>query len=654
MIYEKAIFQFVEGIWKDIFARVKEAAVYIDHEGIECLHWYTGDRSYLSLKKSGAIAIQELVTYNIDYPKTPNAKKALIISTCDNLDFYRHAIKSIMLNNSFEQCEIICSMVDSNAISSLDVPLDQKLNYSQLKEDIRGWMNKNIQCQQCSVDIIFKPIFIACINNNLFVTPPFSNFMPSLSNLESEQPVLKAKHFVNLLSNMFRNLNVEPDIYSVGKFSSLVADDLEKVKLTTEFNKKPACERVSLILVDRTLDLCLASRNDTQSVLSKILCTLPHLPHHSNDIAVDMSTVFTNVKFLSKLMPGCVATTETNLLNLLMYKQQRDVLLSINEILLKIIAAKESPKAKMSTRITAHSLEKLIQKCGEDSNVIMSLTKKLQISLAVVQALKSSKISQIELLTSLEKLVLQNIANSRDSSTILSQISTVIKTRQNRGLDTESLLALLIHIFALSGKQIKFPNEQLDQLKETVAEAIYEDLEYLLHNDNINNLSIYKETLLLQGVDNHNEGKKLSLMLANNIINVLQNIAKQRASLHNYCSFIKQTSPQEMAECIGILEQIVSDLIQPKKQKLLDIRGRTTSLKSSVSSFLTRKSSQSHPCDNPWIIIYVIGGVTVDEIKKIQDITSTFKSPCYISLSGSRLLTPQDIVNTILLPSIIK
>lgn len=50
--------------WKEVLSMVNEAAVYIDHPAAECLHWYTGDEGYISLKDAGAISVHELALYN--------------------------------------------------------------------------------------------------------------------------------------------------------------------------------------------------------------------------------------------------------------------------------------------------------------------------------------------------------------------------------------------------------------------------------------------------------------------------------------------------------------------------------------------------------------------------------------------------------------
>jgi len=46
--------------------------------------------------------------------------------------------------------------------------------------------------------------------------------------------------------------------------------------------------------------------------------------------------------------------------------------------------------------------------------------------LGIIQALTSEETSQLELLISLEKLILQNIAVSRDSTSVLGQVIVIL------------------------------------------------------------------------------------------------------------------------------------------------------------------------------------------------------------------------------------
>lgn len=56
--------QFLTDTWFDTLHLVRESAVYIDHAATECLHWYTGGKTYSFLKNAGAVSVYELAMYN--------------------------------------------------------------------------------------------------------------------------------------------------------------------------------------------------------------------------------------------------------------------------------------------------------------------------------------------------------------------------------------------------------------------------------------------------------------------------------------------------------------------------------------------------------------------------------------------------------------
>ena len=65
------------------------------------------------------------------------------------------------------------------------------------------------------------------------------------------------------------------------------------------------------------------------------------------------------------------------------------------------------------------------------------------------------------------------------------------------------------------------------------------------------------------------------------------------------------------------------------------------------------KGRAKHPSDNSWIIIYVLGGITADEARIVQDKISSKKSTYpKITLAGSRLLNPLDVLDKNLLSNI--
>lgn len=87
------------------------------------------------------------------------------------------------------------------------------------------------------------------------------------------------------------------------------------------------------------------------------------------------------------MVPGCLATTKEDLMDILFNKKQKDVLLTLNKMLVDMSTSKESPKtSKISTRISAHSLEKGIQKF-RDAESIDTLCKNSK-NLQVISCLK--------------------------------------------------------------------------------------------------------------------------------------------------------------------------------------------------------------------------------------------------------------------------
>ncbi|XP_029162831.1 sec1 family domain-containing protein 2-like [Nylanderia fulva] len=645
--------QFLADTWQDVANLARESAVYIDHAATECLHWYTGGKMYSFLKDAGAVSVYELAMYNFRYVKVQNCKKAIIISTSTNPAFYQRTVKMIMEKNAFDCCTIVTAAHPTVLNYEDTVPLEDRADYNKLKRDVKSWMHS----QDCSVTILFRPIFISPIDDGLFVTPAFGDLLSPLNSESVKNSECTVDHLVSLFNNLFTYLNLKEDIYSMGKFSEYVAEKLDVLPAAVNRrNNSSGAKRkgVSLIFVDRALDLCTPTSNNTESLLARILCTLSHLPYHCNDVAINMSPLFCGTQELIEV-PGCLASNDKSLMNILITKKQKEVLITMNKMLNDIFLTKENLKSKLATRISAHSLEKLVNKFKDIDNLdaITESSKKLQVVLAIIQALTSEKTSQLDLLISLEKLVLQNIAVSRESTSVLGQFSNIIQTREKRGLDTDNILALLVHIYALAGTEIQFSPQQEQQLKEAIADAIFEDSAKLNENPVNNKMSVYQQTLLLFGAADDQSMKEISTKVAERIMNVLHEIAQQRAFLHDYTSLMSKSSSQEIVQRVGILQQLLTDIFHPDRYEIPDLYQRSSSsLLSAGFNLFSKGRVKHHPCDNDWVIIYIIGGVTPEEVKEAKEIISLFNPNCQTTIAGSRLLNPLDIVDKFLLSSI--
>ncbi|XP_076292800.1 sec1 family domain-containing protein 2 isoform X2 [Lasioglossum baleicum] len=594
--------------------------------------------------------------FTSSYPEVKDAKKAVIVSTANDPAFYQRTIKMILAKNAFTSCTIYCSVPCCTTNYPGSNSVQNKLNYVKLKRDIEPWMSSKNLLQDPSVNIVHVPLLIAPLNDYLFVTPPFGDLMPPLDSNITEDISAEICFIANSFYKLFDSINIRLDVYSVGKLSDLFAEHLENCFAnSTRQNYSSGVEvtGVSLILIDRTLDFCTPTSNNMESFLTKILGALPRLSQHNNDVAINTSSAFGMVEGILQAykVPGCLASIEKTMMDRFILESEKKMLTSANQTLNSITSMKDSSKLRTPVRISGHSLEKAIGKIQGTNNIdsMMMYTEKVQSIMAIVEASTSQRTSQFELLTSLEKLALQNLSVSRESSSILAQLSNIVRTRIHRGLTIENLLALLIHVYALTGTQIRFSTQQEQQLEESIADAIFEDFE---NNPSTNKTSASQRSLLLLGANDAAAARETSYKLAARIIRTLRLIAQQRSSLQDYRFLMTKSTSQETFRYVSILEQIARDILSTDtSRELRDLRQRSPSLISAGFNLLLRGKAKRHPRDNSHILLYIIGGFTAEEAKLIQEITSNHsqnETP-RVTLAGSRLLNPLDIVDKILL-----
>jgi len=91
-------------------------------------------------------------------------------------------------------------------------------------------------------------------------------------------------------------------------------------------------------------------------------------------------------------VPGCLASNDKTLMNILITKKQKEVLATMNKMLIDILSTKENLKLrenlkpKLATRISAHSLEKLVNKFKDvNLHTISESSKMLQVCILIVE-----------------------------------------------------------------------------------------------------------------------------------------------------------------------------------------------------------------------------------------------------------------------------
>ena len=64
-------------------------------------------------------------------------------------------------------------------------------------------------------------------------------------------------------------------------------------------------------------------------------------------------------------------------------------------------------------------------------------------------------------------------------------------------------------------------------------------------------------------------------------------------------------------------------------------------------SLLLNRQRQQHPLDNPQLIVFVLGGITGQEVKLIQEMVISSGQQTQVLVGSTRVLSPNDTVEAI-------
>nr|XP_026499658.1 sec1 family domain-containing protein 2-like [Vanessa tameamea] len=646
-----SIKEFSKEWWSEVYNRIIGAVVFLDDNSAECLHW---DGGLFNLINNGAVAVKSLSPFE---SAKKEQRKAVFITQTTSTQL--RTISEIIRNSDFTHCILIScvsldvvylELNDGKDLNDLVSSGKAQAEATKLLENmLLEWIGK----KQCMVDVVFTPIFTISPTNVVFLTPPYHKVYPTydgklipntpsvdLYTITSEERSL-VRRLASGLNSMLDSMNMKEDLYYMGTFSSLIAGVLENSPVCVS-RRKNCSQPVSLIIVDRTLDLCGVTSHSMESVLDKIMAVLPKFPGHSNDVAVDMSPLC-EANVIShpddiQLCPGCLyhgnddscAQTYDHMIN----KSQKEVMFDLYNKLSKLDVQK-SPGPKTLLKVTPQSVEKIISASKGNYDIIGKHLGILQQALGVVQTLKSPKRVQLELIMSLERQVLQNLATSRESTSVLHQMSHLIKTRKVRGLPLENLLALLIHVYSLMGTEVMFNKQHEESVQEALSVAIFEDHKSLFPSE-------FGYIVTPEECE----------VISNKIMGRLKDVSQMRRILQKYNSVLKPCEAGTGHEYRGVLQQLVDDLVNTDRPELTDLRHRNEGIKDLLRSGLniltSKKKTPKHPLDNSTVILFVVGGITAEECKQLHRSVITSGVDNVVHIGSTKFVTPVEAMRDVL------
>jgi len=649
-----SINRFNNHFWGEVGKKCNKAAVFIDEDSVECLHWNGG---FASLNK--ALSIKQFSVFESADSKI---KKAVFIINGPVIGNNRSTVQSIIENSSLEYVVIVTNCHPSvqtwSQFPARDWNVDDRTGFDQLEQQVLMWMG-NVNY---TAEIFYMPLFLISMTPRLFITQSYSKLFPLLdpdhvraaaiwrslhpgqsstsstgdwSGLPHELQI-NIRELVSSLHSLLNTLGAKEEIWSLGKLSKQVGDQLES--WTPAKNRRKSAEnKLSLILIDRTLDVASGVMYGGDTLLCHVSQTLEKLPGHKTDVGVNMTKLFgmcdsSDGNFMlpgSMASPGINPDVEEEEMEAMVFKSERECL----GVLFKNLLEK-SPKKKLDSPskkyVNIASIETALKDYVGDYDSILGNLGTVSRAAGAVQCVNVEKVDVRR--KKLQSLMSQMTRSMCDGcNRVLDDVTDLIRGRKDSNLRLDDILMLLMFVFSSVDVRDEFPSEEVDRLKSVLGEALLKDY--------INDFQSVGDVFeALCKAENENEiDEVVALNVVNNVWERLDSLKRSRSDVGRYQSFVNFEG-----EFNGLLSQLLTDIYHDDRRDVDCLHHHSGGLGAMLRSglgWLGSAPSKSHPRENPWILVFVLGGVTPREVGTCQDHVSGVGK---LSVGGTRLLSPCD------------
>ncbi|XP_069954585.1 sec1 family domain-containing protein 2-like isoform X2 [Cherax quadricarinatus] len=655
-----------EAWWIEACKKVKNAVVFLDNNTAECLHWSGG---LTRLVNAGAKNVKEFSSF--ESGNKDDIKAVFMVSTALR-DTTTIVLQDIIKASRFQYCIIItCAHPSVHAYARYGGrEVDESLLMSELEQDILSWMGN----MNYTIEIFYNPLVIAPYSEKLFFMPTFSKLYPLLnsdvlriSKLQQALPKgdkmkpvenlgevefhhlpfemrILVRQFVVCIHSLLQGMNAREEVYTVGHTSRIIGTELDTFNPARQ-RRKTASNKVSLVLIDRTLDLVVASSHRAEPLMGRILSLLPRLYDHQLDSAVSMAPLC-KVHPSSEwtLVPGCLAPQGKEIrasavLNSLVMSSGKEALSLINKYVLEAASHKNlaSEPEKKEARVTPENLKKNIQQFASDIDAFTENAGLLQQGLGVVETLCDPRYVHLDQLLSLEKRLLQSIGDPEETLPF-TQIFQLLKTRGTHGVTLDDILTLMVYVASLGGPDV-FTHKDEYALTNRLSHAIVEDKKLL-------------SDVLLQLVGQEVD-EVSALRSAQCIAEQLHAIASARDHLKNYKHLHIPGDSAQPASYQSLLQKLVYDCLTAPQAEITDLEYKSAGFKDLIKTgfSLFVNVSKPMPRDTPTMLVFVVGGVTPGEVFEIQQVVTAVNPPCEVIVASTHFAHPTDSVINALQPN---
>ncbi|KAK9498781.1 hypothetical protein O3M35_003342 [Rhynocoris fuscipes] len=626
--------------WIEVCKKVKDAIVFVDDLSGECLHWHGG---LVRILKSGAKCVKQFSSFENGGENT----KAVFIVSSPLVGPPRLILRDLISTSKFNYCVLItsCSPIVLTVATTGNVPetANEMSAVEKLERDMLRWM----KIQDGTVEIFHFPISVVPVTKYCFATPPFAKMFPCFAedlegktlytqmprNLDLEALPLELQvgvmHLMTTINSLLSHLSVQEEIYCLGILSSLVGSQLQKHR-SSALRAKMATSKLSLILIDRTLDLSGVMYAGKEVFLDKVKSVLPPFPGHNIDVAIDVSSICyskNEKNDFTCMAPGCLHEPQSDTFDLFINKSLNEI---VKELYKKLALASNN---KIPESVSINELESLILKnFTKKYEQIRIHSDAIQASLGIIETMKSSEISNLEMAEGSQKMLLQSVAAEGNTDEAMRQLKELVKLRKKRGFSFEIILTIITFFYSLIGQKYSINKTLENELQNVIENALLEDKE---------KFGLTKT--ILENVDESNVKE-----FCKKIFTKLQYLKNARSHLNKYSDIAVYEGPVLPLAYNGLIKQLICDIVDVTKPEIPDLRYKANyGLRDNFTSRFSKilNVSKSHVMDNDNILVYVIGGITAQEIKFIKNCFKAYRKN--VIIGSTSIVSEVQVLNNL-------
>jgi len=643
-------------LWMEAGKKVGKAVVFIDAEAAECLHWSGG----VNLLKRAAL----LREFSIFESAPADYKKAVFVISSPIAGSVEETLKAIISTSSFHYCVVITTC--HPAVTSFtnhpmkDWNLEDQNSILSLEENLLHWMgNVNM-----TAEVLHLPLSICAPCPSLLLSPPLCALIaptsPDLERIKCLWPQQHAgqpppsdpacwaalplplqtrlRQSVASLHSLLASLGAKEEIWSVGNLARSLGDQLE-AWTPARTRRKTASNKVSLILVDRTLDFASCCPGAGDTLLARATDILPRLPQHSTDLASDLSRLF-GLSASGTLLPAGIASPslkyedkerEEEELEALLFYPEKETLALLHRNLMASSPQMRRNEVGSKKVVSGAVLSNDLKDFQGDQDALLANLSTISRAQAAVTCLVPEVNLRRKKVSGLCAQYAQAIRQSGGAG-LLAEVTDLVRGRKDAGLKLEDLLHILLYLYSALDVRDQFDTEEEERLRSVLGEA-------LLKDSSEGELGEVLDCLIERRGGEMDE--LVALAVVDNLWERLEGLRVARDGLGAFHSLIGSEGGGW-----GLVEQLLGEVYRKEGGDVNGLYHHSQGLGAMLRSglgWLGSAPSAPHPREAPLVILWVVGGVTAGEVALAKKAVAGTESK--LTIGGSRVVSPRDALN---------